>query len=167
MCVCVCVCVCVCMLWATPILWTLHLLCLWDLPGMCTANLSCTRGGQDVPGHWEPRSGLWFSISSSKNIYLLIWLCQDLSCSKWDLSLLSCPVACGILVPWPGIKPESPALGGGLLTTGPLGKSPSFPVGCPCSPADIFSINSQIDNCAQILDSGSASERTHPSTLLV
>ena len=36
---------------------------------------------------------------------------------------LSCPVACGILVPRPGIKPTSPALEGGLLTTGPLGKS--------------------------------------------
>ena len=36
---------------------------------------------------------------------------------------LSCPVACGILVPQPGIKPASPALEGGLLTTGPPGKS--------------------------------------------
>ena len=31
-------------------------------------------------------------------------------------------VACGILVPQPGIKPMSPALGGGFLTTGPPGK---------------------------------------------
>ena len=36
---------------------------------------------------------------------------------------LSCPVACGILVPWPGIKPVSPALEGRFLTTGPRGKS--------------------------------------------
>ena len=36
---------------------------------------------------------------------------------------LSCPVACGILVPWPGIKPVSPALEGRFLTTGPPGKS--------------------------------------------
>ena len=36
---------------------------------------------------------------------------------------LSCPVACGILVPQPGIKPVSPALEGGFLTTGPPGKS--------------------------------------------
>ena len=36
---------------------------------------------------------------------------------------LSCSVACGILVPLPGIKPESPASQGGFLTTGPVGKS--------------------------------------------
>ena len=37
---------------------------------------------------------------------------------------LSCPVACGILVPPPGIEPASPALEGGFFTTGPPGKSP-------------------------------------------
>ena len=31
--------------------------------------------------------------------------------------------ACGIFVPQPGIRPESPALEGGFLTTGPPGKS--------------------------------------------
>ena len=36
---------------------------------------------------------------------------------------LSCPVACGILVPQPGIEPTSPALEGRFLTTGPPGKS--------------------------------------------
>ena len=36
---------------------------------------------------------------------------------------LSCPVACGILVPQPGIEPASPALEGGFLTTRPPGKS--------------------------------------------
>ena len=35
----------------------------------------------------------------------------------------SCPAACGILVPWPGIKPSSPALEGRFLTTGPPWKS--------------------------------------------
>ena len=39
---------------------------------------------------------------------------------------LDCPLACGILVPQPGIKPVSPALEGGFLTTGPPGKSPQF-----------------------------------------
>ena len=38
---------------------------------------------------------------------------------------LSCPSACGILVPQPGIEPASPALEGGFLTTGPPGKSVS------------------------------------------
>ena len=36
---------------------------------------------------------------------------------------LSCPAACAILVPRPGIEPASPALAGGFLTTGPPGKS--------------------------------------------
>ena len=36
---------------------------------------------------------------------------------------LSCPVACGILVPRPGIEPASPALEGGFATAGPPGKS--------------------------------------------
>ena len=36
---------------------------------------------------------------------------------------LSCPAACGILVPRPGIEPMFPALEGGFLTTGPPGKS--------------------------------------------
>ena len=55
-------------------------------------------------------------------------------CGTWALSLrhmssgvvargLSCPAACGILVPWPGIEPASPALEGGFFTTGPRGKS--------------------------------------------
>ena len=36
---------------------------------------------------------------------------------------LSCTVACGILVPRPGIEPVSPELAGGFSTTGPPGKS--------------------------------------------
>ena len=66
---------------------------------------------------------------------------QDLHCSMQDCSLRcvdsslwhtgsvvaarrhSCPVAFGILVPRPGIKPVPPALEGGFLTTGPPGKS--------------------------------------------
>ena len=36
---------------------------------------------------------------------------------------LSCLTAYGILVPWPGIKPVSPALYHGFLTTEPPGKS--------------------------------------------
>ena len=36
---------------------------------------------------------------------------------------LSCSVACGVLAPWPGNKPWSPALEGRFLTTGQPGKS--------------------------------------------
>ena len=38
---------------------------------------------------------------------------------------LSCPAACWILVPRPGIKPTSPALQGRFLTTGSPGKFPN------------------------------------------
>ena len=38
----------------------------------------------------------------------------------------SCPAACGILVPQPGIELISLALEGGFLTIGPPGKSPVF-----------------------------------------
>ena len=33
------------------------------------------------------------------------------------------PKACGILIPWPGIEPTTPALEGEFSTTGPPGKS--------------------------------------------
>ena len=39
---------------------------------------------------------------------------------------LSCPAACGILVPRSGIEPTGPALEGGCFTTGPPGKSLSM-----------------------------------------
>ena len=59
----------------------------------------------------------------------LFWgvLCLSPHCSA-QVSLvvvcgLTCPTACGILVPQPGIEPMSPALEGGFLTTGPPGKS--------------------------------------------
>ena len=65
---------------------------------------------------------------------LFIWLYEVLVVTHrvfimalWLLS--SCgmgwvaPLACGILVPRPGVKPESPALEYGFLTTGPPGKS--------------------------------------------
>ena len=59
---------------------------------------------------------------------------SGLSCNTHDLSLwcsgslvvacrLNCPVARGILVPWPGIELVSLALQDGFLTTGPSGKS--------------------------------------------
>ena len=65
------------------------------------------------------------------NIYLLLAE-LDLSCgvrapehvgSVVVARGLSCSVACGILVPRPGIEPTSPALAGGSLTTASPGKS--------------------------------------------
>ena len=85
------------------------------------------------------------------SFYLFVYLAASgLGCSGWalccvvgDLPLqwilelwhtssvvvacrLSCSMAGGILIPWPGIEPSSPALQGRFLTSGPQGKSPSF-----------------------------------------
>ena len=72
------------------------------------------------------------------NIYLfyLFLVALGLSCGTWDLHCsaqaslslvvvheLSCPTACGILVPRPVIEPASSALVGRFFTTGPSGKS--------------------------------------------
>ena len=61
---------------------------------------------------------------------------QDLYCTMKYLSLQcmgslvadhrhSCSTACGILVPWPGMKPTYPALQGEFLNTELPGKSPA------------------------------------------
>ena len=55
-----------------------------------------------------------------KKMYVFTWLC-------WVLVLahgLSCPGACGILVPWPEIQPGSSAWQDRFLATGPPGKPP-------------------------------------------
>ena len=66
----------------------------------------------------------WFVLFF--NIYLLIGLHRVLIGAQWDLHWahrVSCPVACGILVSQPGVECIFPTLQGGLLTTGPSGKS--------------------------------------------
>ena len=64
---------------------------------------------------------------------LSLWRAGFSRCGAWALegdgSVVvaggpSCPVTCGVVVPRPGIKPLSPALEGGFLITGLLGKSP-------------------------------------------
>ena len=71
-------------------------------------------------------------------ICLFIWLHRVLvarvlsSCARAEEHMgsvvvapeLSCPAGGGIFVPWPRIKPVSPALEGGFLTSGPPGKYP-------------------------------------------
>ena len=79
-----------------------------------------------------------YFFRKKKSIYLagsgLSCKMQDLRCIMWDLSSqhtdslvvvhrTSFSAACGILVLRPGIKPVFPALQGGLLITGPPGKS--------------------------------------------
>ena len=53
---------------------------------------------------------------------LQLWCTGSIVEALW----LSCPMACGIRVPQPGIEPASPALEGRFLITGPPGKSPGF-----------------------------------------
>ena len=61
---------------------------------------------------------------------VLVVACVIFQCSTWDFS--SCPLACGILILWAGIKPESPALEDGFLTTRPPGKSWSIYIPSCC-----------------------------------
>ena len=76
-----------------------------------------------------------FQLLFLKNIYLFIWLPWLLVAARG----LSCPVACGILVPWPGIEPTSPALEGRFLTTGPPGKSHNCYFNIENSASTVFS----------------------------
>ena len=55
---------------------------------------------------------IWVFLKLKKNFFWLHWVFMA-------ASRLSCPEACGILVPRPGMEPTSPALEGGFLTTGP------------------------------------------------
>ena len=77
---------------------------------------------------WEPL--LYFQRPPQRLNYLLafdFFLNCLFSWLHWVSSVaahgLSCLVACGFSVAWPGIKPMSPALEGRFLTTGPPGKS--------------------------------------------
>ena len=51
----------------------------------------------------------------------LYWICYNIA-SVLCFGFFGCE-ACGILAPWPGIKPTHPALESEVLTTGPPGKS--------------------------------------------
>ena len=87
----------------------------------------------------------WLAFFIPKSLVLLahlfifsVWLCRVFvvvsslisSCGTWGLEhtgsvvalgAFGCLMACGILVPQPGIKPVSPALEDVFLTTGPPG----------------------------------------------
>ena len=66
-------------------------------------------------------------LGLSRSTQDLYFLMRIFCCGTWTwVCKLSSSVAHGILVSRPGIKPMSPALQGGFLTTGPPGK----PQGC-------------------------------------
>ena len=67
----------------------------------------------------------WNPCPSTQAFFFLAGLglsCGVQVCSRGARGL-SCLMACGILVPWPGIEPASPPLKGKFLTTGPWGNS--------------------------------------------
>jgi len=79
-------------------------------------HILCRPNGEAL--HTQQRPLLSFSFSCSSCFWpfrLFITVCR-----------FSYPEACRILVPWPGIKPTSPALEGRLLTTRPPRKSLFF-----------------------------------------
>ena len=96
---------------------------LLGLPSLGLSFLTC-RMGMMVPTSQN--------CYVKDNIFLVAALgifiaADEVSSCAWALECmgsvvvargLSCPAACGILAPQPGIKPTSPALQGGFLTTG-------------------------------------------------
>ena len=64
----------------------------------------------------------WVLVAACGFFHCSAWASLQLWCAGSRAHGLSCPTACGILVPPPGIKPMSPALEGGFLTTGLPGK---------------------------------------------
>ena len=61
---------------------------------------------------------------------MYLFLCLNVLGLHWDTQAFSChsvqamlPLSCGILVPQPGIRPQSAALEGRFLATGPPVKS--------------------------------------------
>ena len=88
------------------------------------------------PSAQRPNSPEWNHPGPSKDSpYRQLWpmkalVLQHLA-SLATACRLSCPVTWGILVPQPGIKPKSPALGGRFLTTGPPRKS-LVSISCMC-----------------------------------
>ena len=79
------------------------------------------------------RQGIKDKSFSQITLFYLFWLCWVLVVARGIFRLwptdslvvvlrLSFSKACGILVPWPGIEPVSPALQSGFLTAGLLRK---------------------------------------------
>ena len=56
---------------------------------------------------------VFISLFTYFTIYLFIWLCQVLVMASRIFSCIMQTLSCGLwdLVPWPGIRPGSPALG--------------------------------------------------------
>ena len=80
---------------------------------------AAVHGSQRVRQDWATELNWSYTVSQIKK---QVWLSTVIQSFISDQGLVA-PVAWGILVPWPGAEPISPALEGGFLTTGPPGKS--------------------------------------------
>ena len=96
----------------------------WAAAPGAEAGMGVWRCDRDIASSWN---GL-FGVGLNWNLVFFGW-----AKSSWrhadSLAVacgFSCPVPCGILVPQPGIKAESPPLEGTVLTTQTLGKSFSY-----------------------------------------
>ena len=104
---------------------------------------------------------------------------SGLHCGMQDLCLLhegsvvaawsSDPAACGILVSPSGIEPASPALEGGFLTIGPLGKSWPYssdtsqpPYLCPFTFSCVFISSDSVFSCTDFFFSHLGKPLDHP-----
>ena len=87
--------------------------CVW----LCNP-MDRSLAGSSVHGILQARILEWVAMPSSKGSFWPRDQTQVSFMSCTGTGVLSCPVVCGIFVPWPGIKPSSPALEGGFLTTG-------------------------------------------------
>ena len=119
------------------------------------ASFCLGSGGHLSPENFISLLPFFSIFTKNFTVQYISWLCLfvfvlsiylaelGLSCSTWDLysshsvfcckvsvvvgpNRLSCPVACGILLPQPGIEPTSSASQDRFLTTGPPGKSWEF-----------------------------------------
>ena len=79
--------------------------------------------GYSPQGHKEVDTTERLSTHRDELFIIFIFGCAGSSLCGVVVCRLSCSVACGMLVPPAGIKPESPALEGRFSTTGPAGKS--------------------------------------------
>ena len=103
-----------------------------------TPGVGDGQGGRTCCGSWgrkESDTTDWAELnltylfgcigSQLQHSRSFVVVCRLQSMQAWYLwCVFSCPLTCGILVPWPGIEHASPALEGWFLTTGPPGKSP-------------------------------------------
>ena len=101
---------------------TLHM--VWKT---CCGGIHATDHSFSTKMHLDSSDMVKWEVPILSMFYDFIYLCFNFI---WPHQ-----AACGILVPWPGIKPVSSVLECGVSTTGPPGKSLEVPI---LKPGEIF-----------------------------